>query len=89
MDDVGSRLERTILDLLSKRAPTSSICPSDAARAVGASTGSPGGWRDLMDPARAAAARLVERGEVEVTQGGEVVEIRTARGPVRIRRSAR
>ena len=83
MDDVGSRLEQTILDLLSRRAPTSSICPSDAARAVG----SAGGWRDLMDPARAAAARLVERGEVEVTQGGEVVDVRTARGPVRIRRS--
>jgi hypothetical protein len=92
VQDVGERLEQTILELLSRRAPTSSICPSDAARAVG--TDSAGGaegagpWRDLMEPARAAAARLVERGEVEVTQGGEVVDVRTARGPVRIRRSA-
>jgi hypothetical protein len=89
VDDMGSRLERTILDLLSRRAPTSSICPSDAARAVGASdSGGTRGWRDLMDPARAAAARLVDRGEVEVTQGGEVVDVRSARGPVRIRRIA-
>jgi hypothetical protein len=91
VDDVGARLERSILDLLSRRAPTSSICPSDAARAVGAGAAGKGGaegWRALMGPARAAAARLVERGEVEVTQGGEVVDVRTARGPVRIRRSA-
>jgi hypothetical protein len=82
VDDVGSRLEQTILDLLSRRAPTSTICPSDAARAVGSEE-----WRDLMAPARAAAARLVERGEVEVTQGGVVVDVSAARGPVRIRRT--
>ena len=39
-----------------------------------------------MEPARRAAARLVAAGEVEVTQGGEVVDLATARGPVRIRR---
>ena len=44
------------------------------------------GWRELMEPARRAAARLVAAGEVEVTQGGEVVDLATARGPVRIRR---
>jgi hypothetical protein len=78
-------LERTILALLDQRAPTSTICPSDAARAVGTADG----WRDLMDPARAAAQRLVEAGEVEITQGGEVVELATAKGPVRIRRAPR
>jgi hypothetical protein len=76
-------LERTILALLDQRAPTSTICPSDAARAVGTADG----WRDLMDPARAAAQRLVDAGEVEITQGGAVVELATAKGPVRIRRA--
>ena len=33
-----------------------------------------------------AAARLVAAGDVEVTQGGSVVDVATARGPVRIRR---
>jgi len=80
VDDAGSQLERTIVELLGRRAPESSICPSDAARAV-----DPDGWRDLMPEARAAAGRLADAGAVEVTQGGEVVDVRTARGPVRIR----
>ncbi|GHA62622.1 hypothetical protein GCM10010372_73030 [Streptomyces tauricus] len=78
------RLERAILDLLERRAPTATICPSDAARAV--YTGDDDGWRALMEPARRAARRLVEAGEVEITQGGRVVEPAKARGPIRIRR---
>jgi hypothetical protein len=80
--DVDAELERTILSLLDARAPTATICPSDAARAVG----TPQAWRHLMDPAREAARRLVEAGEVDITQGGEVVDLATARGPIRIRR---
>jgi len=79
--DIDRRLEQTIIDLLEKRALTSTICPSDAARAVGDDD-----WRDLMDASRSAAARLVARGEVEITQGGEAVDLATARGPIRIRR---
>ena len=82
MPDIDQRLEAAILELLARRAPTATICPSDAAREVGDEDS----WRDLMDPARAAAARLVDRGEVEITQGGEVVDLATARGPIRIRR---
>ncbi|MCB0896195.1 MAG: DUF3253 domain-containing protein [Nocardioides sp.] len=82
MSDVDSRLEQTILDLLEQRRPGATICPSDAARAV-----EPDDWRPLMDAARAAAARLASAGQVEVTQGGEVVDVTTARGPVRIRRA--
>jgi uncharacterized protein DUF3253 len=74
-------LEQVILRLLSQRSVQGSICPSDAARAA-----QPQGWRALMDEARAAAGRLAGRGEVDVTQGGRVVDIAAARGPVRIRR---
>ena len=74
-------LEATILDLLAKRAANATICPSDAARAVGDDD-----WRDLMPAARAAAGRLAAAGEVEVTQKGVVVDVATARGPVRVRR---
>jgi hypothetical protein len=83
--DTAAALERTILALLDQRAATSTICPSDAARAVGTSEG----WRDLMQAARDAASRLVEAGAVEITQGGEVVDLATARGPIRIRRGQR
>ena len=76
-----SKWEQTILALLAQRKPMATICPSDAARAV-----SPDGWRELMDDARAAAGRLVAAGQVDITQGGEVVDLATARGPIRIRR---
>jgi len=81
MDDIDARLERTIEALLDARRAGTSICPSEAARAV-----DPEGWRDLMPAARAAAGRLAAAGSVEVTQGGEVVDVADARGPVRVRR---
>lgn len=81
VDDVDLRLERAIGELLDQRRPEASICPSEAARAVDAE-----GWRELMPAARAAAGRLADSGAAEVTQGGEVVDAATARGPVRIRR---
>lgn len=74
-------LEQAILDLLDARAGSATICPSEAARAIGGA-----GWRDLMEPAREAARRLVARDEVEITQGGHVVDPSTAKGPIRIRR---
>ncbi len=74
-------LERAILGLLADRARGATICPSEAARAVAGDEG----WRDLLEPARRAARRLVTRGEVEVTQKGRVVDPSTAKGPIRIR----
>ena len=83
MDDVDRRLEQAISALLDERRPGATICPSEAARVVDADA-----WRDLMPAARAAAGRLAGSGAVEVTQGGEVVDVAAARGPVRIRRRA-
>ncbi|MGW1774893.1 DUF3253 domain-containing protein [Streptomyces sp. NPDC002104] len=79
------RLERAILALLERRGPMSTICPSDAARAV--YEGDDDGWRALMEPARRAARRLVAAGEVEITQAGRPVDPAGARGPIRIRRA--
>ena len=79
LTDTDARLEQAILDLLDAR--TGTICPSEAARTV-----DPQGWRDLMEPARCAARRLVDRGLVDITQGGSVVDPSRARGPIRIRR---
>ncbi|MBF4551028.1 DUF3253 domain-containing protein [Pseudoclavibacter sp. VKM Ac-2888] len=77
------QLERVILELLAKRAEGATICPSEAARAVGGDE-----WRCEMDAARAAALRLVAAGDVDITQGGEVVDGASAKGPIRIRRRA-
>jgi hypothetical protein len=76
-----ARLRAAILELLERRGPGKTICPSDAARAVAAAD-----FRPLMDTARDAAAELVADGEIEVTQHGEVVDITRARGPIRLRR---
>lgn len=74
-------LEQAVLALLAARAGGATICPSEAARAVGGEA-----WRELMEPVRAAARRLVVAGEVEVTQRGSVVDPSTAKGPIRVRR---
>jgi hypothetical protein len=79
--DVDRELESTILGLLAGRAVSATACPSEAARAVGGDE-----WRDLMEPARRAARRLVARGEIDITQGGSVVDPSTARGPIRLRK---
>lgn len=81
---VDRALEASIQRLLAGRAATSTICPSDAARDV--YEGDDDGWRELMEPARRAARRLVAAGEVDITQGGSVVDPSTAKGPIRIRR---
>jgi hypothetical protein len=73
-------LEATILKLLAARGREKTICPSEAARAVGGE-----GWEGLMEASRAAAGRLVAAGKIVITQGGRVVDGSTAKGPIRLR----
>ncbi|GAC1549258.1 MAG: hypothetical protein NVS2B9_15910 [Myxococcales bacterium] len=49
---LDAALEETIRTLLDARRPEASICPSEAARAVGGDA-----WRDLMEPARRGSLR--------------------------------
>lgn len=78
--EVDEALEAAIQSLLAARGSTKSICPSEAARMVGGQH-----WRPLMQAARMAARRLVQKGAVEITQGGQVVDPSTAKGPIRVR----
>jgi hypothetical protein len=80
VSDLDQKLEQNIMSLLAERARGATICPSEVARALGGDD-----WRALMEPARAAARRLTAAGQVEITQGGHVVDPSTARGPIRIR----
>lgn len=73
-------LETAIRTLLAARARGATLCPSDAARAVGGDD-----WRDLIEPARQAARRLVAAGHIVITQGGHIVDPSTAKGPIRLR----
>ena len=83
-DSGDERLERTILELLEQRAAGVTICPSEAARRVGGEQ-----WRPWMEPVRAAARRLVARGDIVVTQRGQIVDESSAKGPIRLRRVTR
>ncbi len=73
--------EAAILELLAARDAGKTICPSEAARALAGDAD----FRPLMDPVRDAARGLVARGELEVTQRGEVVDLDRVRGPIRLR----
>ena len=77
---VDRELETTILSLLSDRPRSASICPSEAARAVGGDD-----WRPLLEPARAAARRLHGEGRAVITRGGRPADPSTAKGPIRVR----
>ncbi len=74
--------QAAIADLLAARDPGKTICPSEAARRLGGDDG----FRPLMPLVREAAAEMVARGELEVTQRGSVVEPASARGAIRLRR---
>jgi Protein of unknown function (DUF3253) len=78
---VATRLRAATLALARHRGPTSSICPSDAARAIGGD-----GWRELTAQSRSVAFALARDGDVEITQRGDAVDPdRPSRGPIRIR----
>ena len=75
----GEEIEATILGLLAQRDAGKTICPSEAARALASD------WRPLMAPVRETAYAMADEGRLEVTQSGEVVDGRTARGAIRLR----
>lgn len=77
------KIEKKILELLNARSVQSTICPSDVARLLWPEEVR---WREEMERVRQAARRLVARGEVVITQRGQVVDPSTARGPIRIRK---
>ena len=79
---MDQKLEEAIKELLEIREFSKSICPSEAAKSV-----DPRNWRELLEPARSAARRLVMAGTHEITQKGQIVDPSRARGPIRIRRA--
>lgn len=79
-----TRLAAVVRTLLRHRDADKTICPSDAARVVGGED-----WRVLMPLSRSVAAELAAEEIIEVRQRGEVVDLTTAKGPVRLARGVR
>ncbi|MEQ8850079.1 DUF3253 domain-containing protein [Botrimarina sp.] len=82
--DQREAIERAIFDLLAQRGARKTICPSEAARRV-----RPADWRPLMEATRRVATDLADAGRLEVTQRGQVVDPRKAKGPIRLRLAER
>ena len=81
MEPTREQAEAAILELLARRDPRKTICPSDAARVLGGDEG----FRPLMPLVRDAARTLVAARRIEVTQAGRPVDLDTARGAIRLR----
>lgn len=78
------RLENELLAMLGERGAGKTLCPSELARRLEADEST---WRALMEPIRMAARRLHHRGQLEIIQGGRLVDPDTARGAIRLRRT--
>jgi len=78
------RIRSAIHALLAARDPTSSICPSEAARIVAAPN-----WRPVMDTVRSVAVDMAAEGLIDVTQRGDRIgDPGRSKGPVRYRLAA-
>lgn len=77
---LSSAIRARVLELTRARGPEKSICPSEVARSL-----DPDRWRDLLHEVRVVSQALVDEGLLEATQRGRVVDLPTARGPVRLR----
>ncbi|MEP6881742.1 MAG: DUF3253 domain-containing protein, partial [Dokdonella sp.] len=82
-DAFAERIRECLLELLIARGPGRTICVSEAAQTLGTRSGYH--WHDLMRPVRMISAQLAEAGSIEALQQEEIVDIRVARGPVRLR----
>ncbi|RZL67102.1 MAG: DUF3253 domain-containing protein [Rhodococcus sp. (in: high G+C Gram-positive bacteria)] len=77
-------MECCIRTLLSERAASASICPSDAARSVAQTSGE--NWRDLMPLAREVAVRMALAGSLRITRKQATLDPRDlGPGPIRLR----
>lgn len=76
---LAENYEAAILELLTRRASTSTVCPSEVL--------SDAQKRDseTMELVRQAARRLVHAGKIEILQSGRVVDPSEFRGPIRLR----
>ncbi|WP_420104205.1 DUF3253 domain-containing protein [Bosea sp. (in: a-proteobacteria)] len=83
MSEREQELEAAMLRLVAQRGPDKTVCPSEAARAVGGDH--PDGWGPLMQPARKVAVRLMKEGRLVITRKGRPVDPDDFRGVYRLR----
>jgi hypothetical protein len=85
MADNIDYLNEMIMSMARKRGLEKTFCPSEIARQLASKEDE---WRSLMNPVRSAAANLIDKGQLVCKQHGEIVDIRTAKGPIRLQISS-
>jgi len=76
------QVSKEIFQLLAKRGPGKSICPSEVARNI-----APDNWRAWMDLVRSVALKLAKEDEILITQKDKVLSPNQIKGPIRLRLS--
>jgi hypothetical protein len=82
MIDNIDHLNEIIMSIAKKRGLDKTFCPSEIARQLASKEEDQ--WRSLMEPVRSAAAKLIDKGQLVCKQNGEIVDIRTTKGPIRL-----
>lgn len=77
--DAGLLFEEKIPKLLSERAATSTICPSEVLPAADKKNNL------LMEEVRQAARRLVHKNKIVITQKNQIVDPSDFKGPIRLK----
>ena len=77
----ASAIEAKIFEMLAARDPSSTLCPSEVARALAAVGGA---WRPWMPRVRQVAQALAEQQRLVVTRGGVPVDALAGGGPIRL-----
>ncbi len=82
-ETLAERIHECVLEMLLDRGLGQSLSVSEVAQMLSLRVGYH--WHDLMRPVRMIAANMVDAGAIEALQHERVVDIRSARGPVRLR----
>ena len=83
-DATGERLRALILKLCAAAGAGRSISPDAVARAAGGDPSAGPAWKALLRAVRATATALQEQGAIRVLRKGKPVDIRTAKGVIRL-----
>lgn len=81
MIDNIDHLNEKLMSMAKQRGLDKTFCPSEIARQLASKEDQ---WRSLMEPVRLAAAKLIDKDQLVCKQHGEIVNIRTAKGPIRL-----
>ena len=84
----AERLQALILEQCRTAGDGKSVSPDEVARAAGGNPSDTPNWRPLLRSVRKAAADLQDRGEIQVLRKGKPVDIRSAKGVIRLKIAA-